>query len=89
MLYWLSVYALVALIVAAPFLLLYVVGWLLWWSFVVVRHSVRSIGSASSVLADLSRFAVEALKARGAHVKSGRRKYENTRHHDDKCIVHS
>ena len=43
MLYWLSVYALVALMVAAPFLLLYLAGYLLWWSFVVIRLAARSI----------------------------------------------
>ena len=54
MLYWLSVYVLVGLIVAAPFLLLYLAGCAFWWSFVVIRHAVRRIGNAWSVRTDLS-----------------------------------
>ena len=43
MLYWLSVYALVALIVAALFLILYLAAYVLWWTFVVIRLAARSI----------------------------------------------
>jgi hypothetical protein len=74
MLYWLSVYGLVALMVAAPFLLVYLAGYVLWWSFIVIGLAGRRIGNA--------------LKARRPTVKRGRGKYESPRHHDEKCIVH-
>ena len=54
MLYWISVYALVALIVAAPFLLLYLAGYVLWWTVVVIRLAGRSIRNTWLVGAEQS-----------------------------------
>ena len=61
MLYWISVYALVALIVAAPFLLLYLAGYVLWWTVGVIRLAGRSVRYTWLVGADLSRFAARGL----------------------------
>ena len=43
MLYWLGVYLLVAIGVAVPFLLLYVVGLVLWLAVAAIGSMIRSL----------------------------------------------
>jgi hypothetical protein len=55
MLYWLGVYVLVVIGVAIPFLLLYIVGSLLWLTITAIRSMMRSLQHALAARPDFSR----------------------------------
>jgi uncharacterized membrane protein len=55
MLYWLGVYLLVAIGVAVPLLLLYVVGLVFWLSVAAIRSTVRSVRDVLPVRTDFPR----------------------------------
>lgn len=55
MLYWLGVYLLVAVSVAIPFLLLYLVGILFWLAFTSIRSALRSLRETLAFRRDLGR----------------------------------
>jgi hypothetical protein len=49
MLYWLGAYAIVAVAVALPFLLLYLAVAAFWWCFTVIGSAIRSLRTARPV----------------------------------------
>jgi len=55
MLYWLGVYVLVAISVAVPLLVLYVLGIVLWLILTAIRSTIRSLKDALAVRPDFSR----------------------------------
>jgi hypothetical protein len=55
MLYWLGVYLLVAIGVAVPFLLLYVVRLVFWLGVTAIRSTVRRLSDVFPVRTDFAR----------------------------------
>jgi hypothetical protein len=55
MLYWLGVYTLVVIVALVPFVLLYVLGCLLWRGIAAIRFTIRSINNALTSRTDFAK----------------------------------
>ena len=66
MLYWLGVYLLVAIGVAVPFLVLYVVGLVFWLGVAAIRSTVRSVRDVLPVRTDFSRANWSVIRRKAA-----------------------
>jgi hypothetical protein len=66
MLYWVGVYLLVAIAVAVPFLVLYVVGLVLWLSVAAIRSTVRSVKGVLPVRTDFPRANWSVIRRKAA-----------------------
>jgi hypothetical protein len=63
-LYWLSVYLLVVIVVALPFLLLYVAGLVFWLAVSAIGSMTRRLRKAFAVRSDLLRAHWSAVRRR-------------------------